>query len=184
MTLVAAVSDYPWEALESLPRDLALSGTRVRRRVHAAVKLETLPGALSELLAADVDLVPLRVGGPESSCELPPTEVTLRSGDGKLEITVAVEPELACTTMSRVLRRPVHLSAPDAPLGPVLSGAWSALVVEAARRAGNQVALRLGPGAPAPLGPDGLTVVATLLLDGRPYRVGARVHATPARLPC
>jgi len=180
MSPAGRVSDYPWGALEALPRSLALSANHLRRRVRSALDLATLPKALSELLTADVDLVTQKVAGPEAARELPSAEVCLVSSDGKLEITVAAEPALACVALARVLHRPVHLSSPDAPLGPVLSGAWSALVVEAARRAGNGLALRLGSPATSPPDSEGLTVVATLLLDGRPYSVGARVRATPS----
>ncbi len=180
MTAAARVTDYPWEALEALPRSLALRSTLARRSVRSAIHLAALPSALSELLTADVDLITQKVAGPDALRELPSIEVRLVSSDEKLEVTVAAEPALACAAMARVLHRPVHLSAPDAPLGPVLGGAWAALVVEAARRAGNRLALRLGSPAASPAGSDSLTVVATLLLDGRPYAVGARVRATPS----
>jgi flagellar motor switch/type III secretory pathway protein FliN len=79
---------------------------------------------------------------------------------------IGVEASLATALLSTLLRRPIPLVAPDATLDPTLSGALTALVIEAARASGASVPLR--PAAAEVVG-ETAAVHLGVTLAGRPY---------------
>ena len=177
--LALQASPYPWKALDCLSGPAVGRATSLRRLVERAVSLPALGQALGETLTAEASVVLHRVDAGDSPGRLPAAQVHLALADGSAELLVGVEPALACTALARILQRPVHLEPPDLPLDPPLRGALAALLIEVARAtgAGAQPLVLLPPGEAA-TGP-GVTLSATVVLDGRPYRAGAWVQAEP-----
>jgi type III secretion system YscQ/HrcQ family protein len=100
--------------------------------------------------------------------------VGLELAGGSIQLVIGVEPALATAALGRLLGRAVAVGPTGADLDASLSGALAALVVEAARRTGGTVPLRLAV-APQRSLDAGVAVTATVLLDGRPYDAGAFV---------
>lgn len=179
-----AVAPYPWAALERVPRLVARGAGRARRAVERAAVLERLGPALSELLSSEVAIVVREVGARTDLVERQPCRAALELADGSAHVVVGMEPALATAAIARLLGRQPSVGPTGAPLDSALSGALAALLIEAARRAGGELPLRLGA-LPAHAGAEpGISVRATVLLDGRPYDAvalvrGAAVESEP-----
>jgi flagellar motor switch protein FliN len=133
--------------------------------------LGKLEAALAATLLTEASIVLHRVapGTLPGSLPLARTELELIDGSGRL--VVGLDPELASLMIGRVLGRPVQLESPGTSLGPALSGALAAILLEIGRRASQQVALRLArPGTVRPE-PDGLIIEASVAIAGRAYEV-------------
>jgi flagellar motor switch/type III secretory pathway protein FliN len=179
MTATADAVHYPWEAVDHLTRASVERARTTRQRLARAVRGEPLARALGEVLGTDVAVVVHRVEARSSPRALPEARAELECDAGATRIVVAVEPALATAALSRALGRPVGLDDPHGALDPALEGALGALLLEVARRSGSTEPLRASP--PEALGEGGLSVEATVVLDGRPYRASAWLRA--AALP-
>jgi type III secretion system YscQ/HrcQ family protein len=164
------VAPYPWATLERLERRVARRAGAARRAVARGGKLDELASALGALLASEVTLVARNV--TLRTEPLPhPCCVAVELADGGLQIVIGLEPPLAAAALARLLGRPVAVGPTGSSLDASLSGALSALVIEAARRIGGAVPLRLAA-APGKCTEPGIAVAATVVLDGRPYDAG------------
>jgi hypothetical protein len=173
---MARVADpFPWASLERLSRSAVRRAREARPIVERAVRLDRLGPALAELLSAEVILVmrELRAAGLQRTSD----DVCVEIGDATL--VVRLDAELATVAVARLLGRAAPITSPGAPLGPVLGGAVTALVIEAARRSGAAEALHVAKN-PPPAGAPVLRAEATLLLDGRPYGLTVDVALSPS----
>ena len=161
-------SPYPWNALESVSRTGARRAARARRQVQAALDVPRLRAALAALTESEASLVVRRVG-TDAPRRRPSTELGFELGVGTV-CALSIEPELATTALSRVLRRPITLSSHGA-LDDSLSGALTALVLELARRAGAQETLSVLEPSDARARATDVFVEATVLLGDTPYQV-------------
>ena len=164
----ARVTQYPWNALESVSRAGARRAARARRAVQAVLDVPSLSAALAALTESEASLVVRRVG-TDAPRRRPLTELGFELGEGVV-CALSVEPELATNALSRVLRRPVSLSSHGA-LDDSLSGALTALVLEVARRAGARGALSVLDASAARDRATDVFVEATVLLGDTPYQV-------------
>ena len=159
---------YPWNTLESVPRATARRAARARRQVQAVLDPRRLGAALAELTESEVSIIVQRV-----TCTAPRrrplTEVGFELGEGGVQCTLALEPELAVNVLSRVLRRPITLGQHGA-LDDALAGALHALALEVARRSGARGVLHLLEAGAAHARAHDVYVEATVLVDGRPYQ--------------
>jgi flagellar motor switch/type III secretory pathway protein FliN len=153
---------YPWNTLESVPRDSARRAARARRQVQAVLDPLRLAGALGELTESEVAIVVQRVGANPPR-RLPLTELGFELGDSGIRCALAFEPEFAAHALARVLRRSVGLSEGGA-LDDSLTGALHALVFELVRRSGARAALHL--------------LEASVLIDGTAYQVVVGLELT------
>jgi flagellar motor switch/type III secretory pathway protein FliN len=175
----AVSSLYPWDALDRLARTAARMAGPARRRVEQAVSLEKVRAAIAATLASEVVIVVHGTTVEDLPDRLPPAQVELEFADDSSRLVVGLDPELASRAIARVLGRPAQLEAPGAPLGPALSGALTAIVLEVARRSSQAVALRAAPLATQRPKSEGLRVQASLLLEDRAYQAGVWVACRP-----
>lgn len=131
--------------------------------------LSRIAGALGELCECEASFVVQRVASEAPKRPLAGA-FGFELGEAGLVAALAIEPELAVNVLTRVLRRPLTLVAPG-ELDDALSGAFSALVVELARRAGAQTLVRAVPGEEARRRARDLFVELTALVAGTAYRV-------------
>src|SRR6188768_1365976 len=97
---------YPWNTLETVPRDSARRAARARRQVQSLLDPTRLAIVLGELTESEVSIVVQRVGAtPPRRC--PPTELGFELGGSGVRCALAIEPEFAANALSRVLRRPI-----------------------------------------------------------------------------
>ena len=164
-----AATAYPWKALETVTRQSARRAAQARRQVEAVLDTTRLAAALAQLSDCETSLVVRRVSG-DTPRRRPLAEIGLELGSSGLVCALAVEPELAVNVLARILRRPVTLS-PQATLGDELAGAFSAVVLEVARRSGAQTTLHLIDSADAAARARDVFVEATALIAGTPYQV-------------
>lgn len=135
-----------------------------RRFLELSGDPSRLAAALAELLRVEVELAVHKVDARSPAG--PWVQVGVRVGDSALVAVVGVEASLATALLSTLLRRPVPLVAADTALDPTLSGALSALLIEAARASGAGVPLR--PAA-AEVAAEAAVVQLRVTLAGRPY---------------
>jgi type III secretion system YscQ/HrcQ family protein len=171
---MAAVTQYPWEALDALSRRALVAYRATRRQLDQAVRIAALEGAMSETTKLPVRLVVRSISARDAPAERG-VSIPLEVADGSAELVVGVEPALALAVVAQVLGRAASLSAPDAGVDPSLRGALAAVLIESARRTGADLPLRWCRRRSATAA--GLEVVATLLLDGRPYDASVWVVA-------
>lgn len=174
-----AVAPYPWQTLERLGRDAVRGAAVARRRVQRAVHAEGFALALGEIVGAEIRVV---LGAP-TLVRVEPDEdcVVLELPDAGVAL-LRIDPELATLALARVLGRSPPLVASAGSLGPTLTGALAALLVEAARRSGAREPMRLAA-ATAAIGSPAVRYDATVLVDGRPYRARADVALPRATTP-
>ncbi|HEX6274717.1 MAG TPA: FliM/FliN family flagellar motor switch protein [Polyangiaceae bacterium] len=166
-----AIREYPWDALDRVPRGIARGVRAARRHLSSFVELETVAQALGALAGAKVALE-ARVATRALERERF-TEVTLALGGAT--VALGVSPELATALLGRVLGRSVTLARQDERLEPVLGGALAALAVEVARRSSSTpVAL-----AEQPLREPAAALEVTVRLDGAPYAALVLLAAAP-----
>ena len=180
MQRVPEIRAYPWDALDTVPREATHLLRDARRAVRGAIDERKIGETLSELLGEHVDLLVSDV--KVVAGDAPPlhgANVTLTTSDDAVRVALDVESELARTLVSRVVGRPARLGDPRLPLAPEIEGAFVAIVCTVARRAhGSRGALRpLGPGALrlAP-GERRLDVHATILIGADAYAARATVQ--------
>ena len=162
------VTAYPWNTLESVPRDTVRRAARARRQVQAVLDPLRLSKALGELTECEVTIIVQRIGATAPQ-RRPLTELGFDLGDSGVRCALALEPELAVNALARVLRRPIALSDGGA-LDDSLAGALHALVFEVARRAGARCTLHLLEASEAKERARDVFVEASVLLDGTAYQ--------------
>jgi flagellar motor switch/type III secretory pathway protein FliN len=172
------VRPYPFDSLETISRSAQRSVERVRRRLGAKVEVSKVERALSEILNAEVRIALRGIKAPPGKLERA-TDVQLEFGDTAVQVRTAFEPELVTAMLSHLLGRTPSLGAVGAPIDATLSGALSALVLEAARRAGGQSAPRLL--AHAPSQPASAVVEVTIVFQGRPYEAELFLYAADGK---
>ncbi len=168
-------SVYPWGALEPMSRSAHRLASGARRRL--SVSARGLGDALAELLELPCEVVLRR----SSAGVVAPSERALWFSGDRALVGVEAEPALAAFLAARILRRSEPLADPREPLPPALNGLLAALTVEAARRSGSPVPLRLLD--VPPVGEEATLVEVTLILEGRPFSLKAWVVATAGEAP-
>jgi hypothetical protein len=122
---------------------------------------------------ADVFVTVQSFGAPGE--QAPPAGVVhLASIDGALRVAIESGPELTNAVLARLLERGAKISDPNATESAALRGAFAALLIEAARRAGGAIVWRAVPDAPRTTG--GVALDATVFIDEKPY--GVRIVAS------
>jgi flagellar motor switch/type III secretory pathway protein FliN len=164
-----AATAYPWKALETITRESARRGARARRQIQAVLDAARIGSALSELCDCEVSVVVRRVS-TEVPRRRPVAELGFELGANGLACGLSTEPEFAAAVLGRVLRRPVALTS-RATLDDALAGAFSAVVLEVARRSGAQGVLHLLDANDANARARDVFVEATVLVAGTPYQV-------------
>ncbi|MBN2192753.1 MAG: FliM/FliN family flagellar motor switch protein [Polyangiaceae bacterium] len=156
-----------------------------RRAVQAALEPEQLAATVQDLLGAKFELRVHSVQPAAAARDLPPVRVTMRLADGSAGWVVGLDSGLVTSAAALLLRRPIGIEAPHAPVGPALEGAAEALLLEIARRLSKPgcVATELGK-LPLLCG-AGAAIKGTARLSGRAYPVGAflRWRHDPPRRP-
>lgn len=167
-----AALPFEWGKLESLTADRVAREVRARG-VLALFSVARLKQACQELCAADIEGLGFQRA-----------EGALRGGGavvldvGGHHVRVVVEPQAAAFLLQRILTEPVLLDSGE-PLVPELLGAWSALVLELARRSvsGAAPCLVMSGGDLE----DAWSSAFWLQLDGRSFR--GRLDIRPAPTP-
>jgi flagellar motor switch/type III secretory pathway protein FliN len=141
--------------------------------VERALKIDRLSEAIGQTLGGRVDVV-LHERGRSRGLQ-PGRNIELELVDGSAVIALGIDPALCSMALSRLLGRPVQPNLPNADLDARLRGALSALVLDAARRAGGRTALRIFERTE----PDGesATASATLLFNDQPFEIFLAVRA-------
>ena len=104
----ARATPYPWNALDSVPRQTARRAARARRQVQAVLDPTRLAAALAELTESEVSIV-VRDITCTPPRRWPLSELAFELGDTGLRCVLAIESELAINALARVLRRPLTL---------------------------------------------------------------------------
>src|SRR5450432_1190023 len=164
---------YPWNALEHITRESARRAARARRHVQGILDLARVGGALSELSDSEASIIVRRVSS-DAPRRRPSAEMGFELGNSGAVCALCVEPALVANLLCRILRRPVTLTVEGA-LDDALTGAFSAVLLEAARRSGAQGALHLIDPTDAIARARDVFVEATALIAGTPYPVLAAV---------
>jgi flagellar motor switch/type III secretory pathway protein FliN len=160
---------YPWNALESVTRAGARRAARARRQVQAVLDIARIGHALADLSDSDVSLVVRRVSS-EPPRRRPTAELGFELGASGVVCALSIEPELAANLLARVLRRPVTLSSP-AILDDSLAGAFSAILLEVARRSNAQGALHVLDSSEALTRARDVFLEVTAVVGGTPFQV-------------
>jgi type III secretion system YscQ/HrcQ family protein len=144
-----------------VPRALARAASTARRHVSAFVELESVAGALGELVGATIEL------SARASRTLPARErhAEVALGFGATTLGIGISPELATALLSRVLGRSLTLERQNERLDPVLSGALAALAVEVARRSARVPVSVATSGPVEPL----VAIDVTVRVDGKSH---------------
>jgi flagellar motor switch/type III secretory pathway protein FliN len=164
-----AATAYPWKALETVTGRSARRAAEARRQVASVLDTSRLSEALAALSECEASVVVRRVGS-EVPRRRPLADLAFELAQSGIVCALSVEPELAVNLLSRALRRPIALS-PQAALDDSLAGAFSAVVLELARRSGAQGALHLLESSEARDKASDVFVEATALVAGTPYQV-------------
>jgi flagellar motor switch/type III secretory pathway protein FliN len=173
------VRPYPWQALDSVPRDAPALLRDARQALARAVDVSKLAEVLGELIG---ERIRLEVSHPRvtvgDSISLVGPKALLTTADGAVRVQVELEGELSRTLIARILGRPLRPGDPRVPAPPELEGATLAIVMQVARRAhGHDGVLRaLGAGAlRIPPGERRLLWQATVWLGSDAYAAQAFV---------
>ncbi|HEY3493365.1 MAG TPA: FliM/FliN family flagellar motor switch protein [Polyangiaceae bacterium] len=167
-----AVRDFPWAALERVPKN-ALPGSWAARAAAArAFAPEKLAPVLSGLVGADVavDFEAFVNAGPPARL----AETTLEANGTR--VTIGADAALVFDLLERVLGRPFALKRAEALHEPELAGAYAALALETARGAANEP---LALASRRVEGPGAFGVRAAVRVEGRPYAAYALVGCDP-----
>jgi flagellar motor switch/type III secretory pathway protein FliN len=166
-----AATAYPWKALETVTRRSTRRASEARRQVEGVLDIARLSSALAELSNCEASLVVRRVSG-DVPRRRPLDELGFELGGSGVVCALSFEPELVVHLLSRMLGRPMSLTSHGA-LDDALAGAFSAFVLELARRSGAQGALHLLDSNDALARASDVFVEATALVAGTPYQVVA-----------
>jgi type III secretion system YscQ/HrcQ family protein len=159
--------------LDRVPQKVVREARRLRSALGSRFEPRALNAALGELLLADVFVTVQSFGAPGE--QAPPAGVVhLASIDGALRVAIESGPELTNAVLARLLERGAKISDPNATESAALRGAFAALLIEAARRAGGAIVWRAVPDAPRTTG--GVALDATVFIDEKPY--GVRIVAS------
>lgn len=170
MSLQASAPAYPWETLEAIPRSTVRA---IRALGSEALELAGLARGLGQVLTRESSAVFKRFCDPAEVRSQPGLHFSLE--DGSLELYLAIEPALADTVLSGLLRQAPGIAGADLLANPSVRGFLGRVAVEAGRSSTPPVELRFH-GAASELAPAcSVGVSATLLLDGRPYGVRAAI---------
>lgn len=190
---------FPWGSLETMTRSDVSAFRDLRRWVTEHVRLEALGVALTELVGAEVRLLPGRAS--RAGARAPRTiaqgldagiGVVLAPADdtGRVAALVVMESGLAVALVARVLRRPPPVAVhPTASASPAIAGAMAAVVAAAVRRAraGASLLRVVSAGAAADLGsefvesePDTLALALTVLVADNAYAARVVLHGPVA----
>jgi flagellar motor switch/type III secretory pathway protein FliN len=172
------VQAYPWDALPRLSNQAVVAGTRARRTVERALRVDAIGRALTHLAVAEVEVVAHDVVLPDREAveRLPLARARLRLADDSAELLVAVDPALATDVLRRVLARPMGLDDPRVPWSPPLQGAFEAVVLELARQSAGDRAVGVVASPVAPDEDADILVRATVTLERRAYAAAAVVR--------
>ncbi|HVU02066.1 MAG TPA: FliM/FliN family flagellar motor switch protein [Polyangiaceae bacterium] len=178
MTADATLEAYPWDALPRWPRDLTRTASGIRGVLGERPTVAAIEDALGALLASDV-AIDVRYVAPveDASAESPRHEpvAVFETEDGAGTLALSAEGALVTAALAHLLGRGETGIDPGGRLDPSLAGAFTALVVEAARRAEPGLSLRVvARGASAP----GVRLDVAVRLDDRPYAASLVVAAT------
>jgi len=178
------VAAYPWKALEYVTHESARTARRASAQVRARLDFGRIASALSALCECEVAFI-VRDISSQPPKRSPSCAFAFELGDDGFACALRVEPELALNLLTRVLRRPVALSTPG-PLDDSLAGAFSALLVELARRAGARALVHVVGTDEARNRSTDLFVTLTTLIAGTAYQAELRLAlaaapALPAR---
>lgn len=181
------VRPYPWAALPAFAREAAGALRDARRAVAAAVDVENIAAALSEMVGAAVTVDVARIDvATDDVAGFGGASLALATLDDAVRIHLEVDRELARGLVARMLGRPVMLGNPRAALAPEVEGALAAIVQQAARRAhgAHPPLVPFGPGGwRLEPGDRRLRVEASVKLDRDAYAVRATV-ALRRTAPC
>jgi flagellar motor switch/type III secretory pathway protein FliN len=142
--------------------------------VQTVLDPRRLGAALSELTESDASIIVQRVS-TDAPRRRPLTELGFALGDSGVLCALALEPELACNALGRVLRRPIALTS-HGVLDDSLSGALTALLLELVRRCGARGPLHVLEATDTRARAHDVFVEATALIGGTPYQVLAALH--------
>src|SRR5262249_27104049 len=126
---------YPWDALDTVPREAALLLRDARRAVRRAIDERKIGESLSELLGEHVSVIVSDVN--VAAAEAPPLHgatLTFGTSDDAVRVELDVEHELSRTLVGRVVGRPTRLGDPRLPLSPEVEGGLAAIVCSVVRR--------------------------------------------------
>jgi flagellar motor switch/type III secretory pathway protein FliN len=171
---------YPWDALDTVPREAPGLLRDARRAIRRAIDERMIIEALSELLGEHIGVIVSDVS--VAAGESPPLHgatVTLATTDDAVRVQIDADRELARTLVARVIGRPTRLADPSSPLAPEVQGAFMAVVCNVARRAhGAREALSpIGSGSLAlASGERRLDVHATILIGADAFAVRATLQ--------
>ncbi len=172
------VAPYPWKALESVTRASARTARRASAQARGLLDLSRVGSSLAELCECEVALIVRRVSSEAPKRELG-ASLGFELGERGPVAWLGAEPELAFNLLTRILRRPLVLSGGGA-LDDTLSGAFSALIVEVARRAGAHTLVHPLHDADARERARDLFVQLTALVAGTAYQVELRLGLADA----
>jgi type III secretion protein Q len=171
---------FPWDALETVPREAARLLRDARRAVRRAIDEKRIAESLSELLGEHVSIIVADVN--VVAREDPPFQgatLTFATADDAVRVQVDVDHELARTLVARIVGKPTRIGDPRTALAPEIEGALAAIACSVARRAhGAGQALRpLGSGALrlAP-GERRVDVHATIVIGAEAYSARATIQ--------
>lgn len=165
-----SAAPYPWETLEAIPRTAVRAIQALGSR---ALELGGLPGGLGQVLGRESTGVFKRFCDPTPICTQPGLCFSL--DDDSLELFLELEPALADTIASGLLRQVPGVAGPDLLGHPSVRGFLGRVGVEAGQRSTPPVELRFQSAATRAGAVSTVGVSATLLLDGRPYGVRAAI---------
>lgn len=157
---------YPWGFLRRVSEDAVRQARRIRPALERCAEPRRVARALGEIVASDVSFTLRRL--LPTAAPMPEQALVLECDDLGLTLGIDLEAQLAMTLLARALGRAPALMRPDAPLDAALRGALSAVLVEAARRAGSEYPLTARSGQHE--GAPGLRADATIFVDGKPFR--------------
>jgi flagellar motor switch/type III secretory pathway protein FliN len=177
---------YPWDALDTVPREAAYLLRDARRAVRRAIDEKKIAESLSELLGEHVNVIVSDVN--VIARDEPPfhgATLAFATADDGARVQLDVEHELTRTLVARVVGRPSRLGDPRLPLGPEIEGGLAAIACAVARRAHGAETLRpLGPGALelAP-GERRIAVHATVVIGADAHSARATIQTKRAFSP-
>jgi len=177
---VPEIRAYPWDALDTVPREAAHLLRDARRAVRRAIDERKIGQSLSELLGEHVSVIVSDVNVAAADAPgLHGATLTFATSDDAVRVELDLDHELSRTLVARVVGRPSRLGDPRLPLAPEIEGGLAAIACTVARRAhGAGEALRpLGSGALrlAP-GERRIDVHATVLIGADAYAARATIQ--------
>lgn len=161
-----SIAAYPWNRLPRASR----GETRLNhaeRTLLRALQLSRAPRIVAELLAAELEGYGIRSRRVLHRPKRPALAALLSFAAA--EVTIGCEPELMSFLLTRLLDRAQHVDAATTPLGPGLTGAFHALVLEASRRLCTGEPPRIDTSTGQSVVEEALELEAWCRLDGRSY---------------